>query len=307
MTSSGAGTGDGDRRGVLIAGAALVFVLLWSSGHIATKLGDPYIEPFQFLAIRFSLSTLLMVPIVMALGGKWPRSFYAARHVAVAGLLIHAGYLGGVFVAIDHGLSAGALAVITGLQPILTGVVVAAGFGETVSRRQWGGLLLGFAGVSLVVWEKAAFEATAISAFVAAFLCLVSITIGTIYQKRFCGEDDIQATNAIQLGLSAVACGIVSLAIEDGAITWSGELIVAIGWQVILLSGLAWTLLYWLLRQGETTRVTSMFYLMAPCTAVMGWFLFGETFGALGATGLCVAVAGFWLVFRPASPGVAKA
>lgn len=288
-----------DRRPLLIGGAALVFVLIWSTGHIATKLGDPYIEPFRFLAIRFSLSTLLMVPIVLLIGGKWPRSLYAARHVCVAGLLVHAGYLGGVFVAIDLGLSAGSLAVITGLQPLLTGVLVAAGFGETVTRRQWGGLLLGFIGVVLVVWEKAAVEAVAVMAFVAAFLCLISITVGTIYQKRFCAADDIAATNAIQLGLSAIACGIVSLAIEHGTIDWNPELTIAIAWQVILLSGLAWALLYWLLRQGETTRVTSMFYLMTPSTAVMGWFLFGETFGLLGTAGLAVAVSGFWLVFRP--------
>lgn len=289
-----------DRKRLAVGSAALVFVLLWSTGHIATKLGDPYIEPFRFLAIRFSLSTLLMVPIVLAIGGRWPGSFYAARHVCIAGLLIHAGYLGGVFVAIDLGLSAGALAVITGLQPLLTGVLVAAGFGETVTRRQWAGLVLGFFGVVLVVWEKAAIEAVAGMAFVAAFLCLVSITVGTVYQKKFCETDDIAATNAIQLGLSAVACGIVSLSIEQGEIEWAGELIVAIAWQVILLSGLAWALLYWLLRQGETTRVTSMFYLMTPSTAVMGWFLFGETFGLLGTIGLAVAVSGFWLVFRRA-------
>jgi drug/metabolite transporter (DMT)-like permease len=289
-----------NRKRLIVGGAALVFVFLWSSGHIATKLGDPYIEPFTFLAIRFSLSTLLMVPIVLAVGGTWPRSLHDARHIGFAGVLIHAGYLGGVFAAIDLGLSAGALAVITGLQPILTGVVVAAGFGEKVSRAQWYGLALGFAGVLLVVWEKAAFEATPTAAFVAAFLCLISITVGTIYQKRFCADGEIAATNAIQLGLSAIVCGIVSLTIEQGAVVWADELVIAIAWQVVLLSGVAWMLLYWLLRQGETTRVTSMFYLMTPSTAVMGWFLFGETFGWLGIGGMAIAVSGFWLVFRPA-------
>jgi drug/metabolite transporter (DMT)-like permease len=288
------------RRRLIIGGAALLFVLLWSSGHIATKLGDPYIEPFKFLAIRFSLSTLLLVPIVLAVGGRWPRNLYAARHVGLAGLLIHAGYLGGVFVAIDLGLSAGALAVITGLQPILTGVVVAVGFGERVTRRQWGGLFLGFAGITLVVWEKSAFEETPSGAFIAALLCLLSITVGTIYQKRYCADEDIPATNAIQLGLSAVVCGVVSLLIETGAVEWSSDLVIAIAWQVILLSGIAWAIFYWLLRQGETTRVTSMFYLMAPSTALMGWFLFGETFGLLGSAGVFVAVSGFWFVFRPA-------
>ena len=208
--------GNVDRRRLIVGGAAFVFIFLWSTGHIATKLGDPYIEPFTFLAIRFSLSTLLMVPIVVAVGGRWPGSLWEARHIGVAGLLVHAGYLGGVFAAIDLGLSAGALAVITGLQPILTGVVVAAGFGEKVTRLQWYGLALGFAGVLLVVWEKAAFEATPVAAFVAAILCLISITIGTIYQKRYCGEGEIAATNAIQLGLSAVVCGITALTLEGG-------------------------------------------------------------------------------------------
>ena len=120
----------------------------------------------------------------------------AARHIAIAGLLIHAGYLGGVFVAIDLGLSAGALAVITGLQPLLTGIVVASAFGESVTRRQWSGLALGFAGVALVVWEKAVFEGTPRLAFVAAFLCLFSITIGAIYQKRFCPDENIPASDS---------------------------------------------------------------------------------------------------------------
>jgi len=293
---------SGDRRRLLIGATALAFVLLWSTGHIATKLGDPYIEPFRFLAIRFSLSTLLLVPVALILGGAWPRSLPEARHIVVAGLLVHAGYLGGVFMAIDLGLSAGALAVITGLQPILTGVVVAAGFGERVSRRQWAGLLVGFAGVCFVVWEKAGIEGTPSVAFVAAFLCLVSITFGTIYQKRYCADESIAAVNTIQLGFSAVACALASLAFEGGEILWSDELIIAIGWQVFMLSGLAWAMLYWLLRQGETTRVTSMFYLMTPCTALMGWLLFGETFGPLGAVGLTVAVFGFWLVFHPARP-----
>jgi len=291
--------GVGDRKsGLVLAIVSLAFVLLWSTGHIATKLGDPYIEPFKFLAIRFSLSTIVLVPIVLVIGGRWPRSITAARHIAIAGLLIHAGYLGGVFVAIDLGLSAGALAVITGLQPLLTGIVAASAFGESVTRRQWSGLVLGLGGVALVVSEKAVFEGTPRLAFVAAFLCLISITCGAIYQKRFCPDENIPAMTAIQLCLSAVICAAVSLTIETGAVDWTGELIIAIGWQVIFLSAVATALLYWLLRQGETTRMTGLFYLMAPTTALMGWLMFGETFGPLGAAGLLVAVAGFWLVFR---------
>jgi drug/metabolite transporter (DMT)-like permease len=281
-----------------VAAAPLVFVLLWSTGHIATRLGVPYIEPFRFLAIRFALSTILVVLIAGALGARWPRTAREAGHLVAAGLLIHALYLGGVFLSIDLGLPAGSLAVVTGLQPLATGILAGWLLSENVTARQWAGLVLGFAGVALVVWEKAAFEGVGAGAFAAAFGALFAITVGTIYQKRFCAGADLIAGNAIQLCVSAVLLGAATLSLETGATDWTGDLVFAIGWQVVVLSAFSFVLFYWLLRRSEAIRVTGLFYLMAPSTAIQGYVLFGETFGALGLAGMATAVAGFWLVYR---------
>lgn len=289
--------GSGGRSDVTILAVSLLFVFMWSSGHITSKLGLPYIEPFQFLAIRFSLSAVLLGVIAIAMRAPWPTDRRQIAHIIVAGFLMHAAYLGGVFVAIDLGLSAGALAVITGIQPILTGVAAGPFLKEQVTIRQGIGLLLGFIGVAFVVWEKATFERTAAAAFIAAFLCLVAITIGTLYQKRFCGEHDIRSMNAIQLFISAIACSAAALLFESEEIRWNGTLIFAIVWQVIVLSAIAYSLFYWLLRRDAAIRVTSLFYLMPPTTAVMGYFLFGETFGWSGLTGLFIAMIGFWVVY----------
>jgi drug/metabolite transporter (DMT)-like permease len=260
----------------IILAVSLLFVLMWSTGHITSKLGLPHIEPFKFLTIRFFLSAFLLGAIALAIKAPWPRDRNQLGHILVAGLLMHAAYLGGVFMAIHFGLAAGALAVITGIQPILTGVAVGPVFGERVSARQWVGLLLGFLGVGLVMWEKFKLEGTASAAFIAAILCLIAITIGTL-----CGDHDIRCLNAIQLGASAIVCGVASYFYETGTVNWSGELIFAIAWQVIVLSVITYSLFYWLLRQGEAIRVTSLFYLMPPTTAIMGYFLFGETFGLI--------------------------
>jgi drug/metabolite transporter (DMT)-like permease len=290
-------TGSGMRSDAAILAVSLLFVLMWSSGHITSKLGLPYIEPFQFLAIRFFLSAVLLGVIAVTMGARWPRDRQQQIHIVVAGFLMHAAYLGGVFVSIDLGLTAGALAVITGIQPILTGVASGPILKEPVTARQGVGLLLGFGGVALVVWEKATFEGTSIGAFIAAFLCLFAITAGTLYQKRFCGDQDIRSLSAIQLAVSAIACGAVSLLFENERIQWTNSLIFAIGWQVIVLSAVAYSLFYWLLRRDAAVQVTSLFYLMPPTTAVMGYFLFNETFGLGGLAGLFIAMTAFWVVY----------
>jgi drug/metabolite transporter (DMT)-like permease len=292
------GTARSAPNSAAILAVSLLFVLFWSTGHITVKLGVPYIEPFRFLTIRFALSAILLGVIALIVGAPWPRDRAQLGHILVAGLLMHAAYLGGVFVSIHLGLAAGALAVITGIQPILTGVAVGPVFGERVSARQWAGLVLGFIGVALIMWEKTEIEGTSGAAFGAAVLCLAAITIGTLYQKRFCGTHDIRSMNALQLGASAVVCGAVSLFYESGAVDWSSRLIVAIGWQVIVLSVFSYSLFYWLLRRDDAVRVTSLFYLMPPTTAVMGYFMFGETFGPHGFAGLFIAMLGFSVVYH---------
>lgn len=293
-------------KNIILVSASLLFVFLWSSGHITSKLGLPFADPLTFLSIRFSLSALLLGSIALAMRVTWPSKSNQIFHIIVAGTLMHAGYLSGVFIAIDLGLNAGALAVITGIQPILTAVCVGPLLGENITSRQWIGLILGFFGVMFVMWEKATIEGTPVTAIISACLCLAAITAGTIYQKRFCGEHDIRSMNTIQLFVSAVICGLFALMLEDMHIEWSNKMLFAMGWQVIILSAAAYSLFYWLLKKGEALRVTSLFYLMPPTTALMGYAIFDETFGLIGILGLGTATLGFLVIFHFKSQLVKK-
>nr|WP_052000149.1 DMT family transporter [Caenispirillum salinarum] len=279
-----------------------LFVLLWSTGFIGAKFGLPYVEPFTFLAVRFLLALVLLAPLAWAARAAWPKSPAALGHQAVTGTLVHAVYLGGVFWAIDHGLSAGVAALIVGLQPLLTAVAVGPLLGERVSARQWLGLVLGLTGVAMVVGEKLGFAGTAglaglePIALTGAVLALLGITAGTLYQKRFGGSTDLRAATFVQYAAAAVVMGVASLALETGEIQWTGEFVFALGWLTLVLSLGAISLLMTLIRLGEAARVASLFYLVPPVTAVTAWALFGETLGALALAGMAVAVVGVALV-----------
>ncbi len=276
----------------------LAFVFLWSTGNIVTRLGVPYIEPFTFLAIRFSLAALLLLAIAAIGRAEWPKNFRIAGHIAIAGLLAHGIYLAGVFVAIDDGVATGTVAVIAGLQPLITGALVGVVLGERVSGLRWLGLVLGFVGVGLVVWEKFAVAGGSGYGFSAAGICLLGITAGTVYHKKFCADYDLRSSMAIQLAASAVMCGVIAMLFETRSVDWSHELIMAIAWQVVVLSAISYAILFHLYRIGEVSRASSLFYLTPPTTAVMGYFLFGETFHALALAGIAAAVTGFALANR---------
>lgn len=279
-----------------------LFVLLWSTGFIGAKFGLPYVEPFTFLTVRFLFALALLLPLAWAARHAWPRSPVTMGHQAVTGILVHAAYLGGVFWAIDHGLSAGVAALIVGLQPLLTAVAVGPLLGERVSIRQWLGLVLGLGGVSMVVGEKLGMAgADSLRgldpvALMGAILALVGITAGTLYQKRFGGGIDLRAGTFIQYVAAAVVMGAASLLLETGEIQWTGEFIFALGWLTLVLSLGAISLLMRLIRLGEAAHVASLFYLVPPVTAVTAWALFGETLGPLALAGMAVAVAGVALV-----------
>ncbi|MBB43156.1 MAG: EamA family transporter [Rhodospirillaceae bacterium] len=282
----------------LVIVASVLFVLLWSTGHIISKVGLPFIEPFYFLSIRFSLSALLLAIISVVCRVKWPSDRKQILHVVVAGILLHSGYLGGVFISLYLGLSAGALAVITGIQPILVAVAISCVLNEHVTQRQWFGLVLGFLGVTLLVGERIIVAGTTISAVFAAVVALFALTTGTIYQKTHCSNVDIRSLSTIQLLASAILCGAIAFLYESREVEWTGMLLFAITWQVIILSIFAFSLFSWLLRMDEALRVNSLFYLMPPATAIMGYFFFGETLGILGFSGLIIAMGGFLVVFH---------
>ncbi len=281
----------------LAAIAPGLFVLLWSTGFIGAKFGLPYAPPLTFLATRYVLVIALMGLVALALRARWPQSRREVAHIAVAGLLVHAGYLGGVFLAISKGLPAGVTALVTGLQPLLTAAAAAVVLGETVARRAWIGLGLGLVGVTLVVWDKIEFGG-GLGGLPFAFAAVLSITAGTIYQKRHCGGMDLRSGAVIQYVAAFAATLPLALAFEDKAIAWTGEFVFAMAWLVLVLSVGAITLLYRLIRAGSASRVASLFYLVPPSTALIAYFLFGETLTPLALLGMGVAVAGVALATR---------
>ncbi len=274
------------------------FVFLWSTGFIGAKYGLPYAQPATFLVLRFVLVVALMLPIALALRARWPASGAQVLHIAVAGVLLHGGYLGGVFTAMHAGMSAGLAALIVGLQPVLTALAAAPLLGERVSARQWLGLALGFGGVALVVGQRLDAGGLAGFSFAMAVLALVSITIGTVYQKRYCGAFDLRSGAVIQFVAAGLAVAPFAVAFEREPVRWSGELVFAMAWLVLVLSIGAISLLTLLIRRGAATKVASLFYLVPPVAATIAFVLFGETLRPLALAGFALAVIGVAVVVR---------
>ncbi len=275
-----------------------LFVLLWSTGFIGAKFGLPYAEPITFLCLRYALVIAVMGGVALATRAPWPHSPRQWLHIGVTGLLVHATYLGGVFVAIGHGLPAGIAALVVGLQPLLTALGAGLLLGERVRPRQWAGLVLGFGGVGLVVAHKVAAAASTpeLTAMIAPVLiALVGITAGTLYQKRFCPAFDLRTGSVIQFVPSLVVSALVASQTETMTILWSGHFVFALGWLVLVLSVGAISLLNLLIRSGSAVNVASLFYLTPPTTALIAWAVFGETLTGLALVGMGVTVFGVWL------------
>jgi drug/metabolite transporter (DMT)-like permease len=274
------------------------FVFLWSTGFVGAKLGLPYAQPVTFLLLRFVFVIALMLPIALALRAPWPATPAQVAHIAVAGVLLHGGYLGGVFTAIHGGMSAGLAALVVGLQPVLTAVAAAPILRERVTARQWLGLALGFGGVALVVAQRFTFGGLTPFSATMILLALASITLGTVYQKRYCAAFDLRAGSVIQFVAAGLALAPFAFAFEHEPVRWTGEFVFALAWLVLVLSIGAISLLTLLIRRGAATKVASLFYLVPPLTAVIAFLMFGERLGALGIAGFTLAVIGVALVLR---------
>ncbi len=280
--------------------APLLFVVLWSTGFVGAKYGLPYAGPFTFLFVRMQLAWVLLAGLAVAGHAIWPCRPREAAHLAVAGLLLHAGYLGGVFFAIDRGMPAGLASLIVGLQPVLTAVGARVLLREPVAGRQWLGLLLGFVGVALVVGEQvraAREQLISPSAFAAIVVALLATTAGTLYQKRFGGRADLTAAAAIQY-LAAGAL-LAPLAVAEGLrIDWTLPFVLSLAWLLLALSLGAMLLLLALIRQHAVSRVASLLYLVPPATALEAYLLFGERLGPPALVGMVVTAIGVALVVR---------
>ena len=278
-----------------------VFVLIWSTGFVVARFGMPHAPPMSFLALRYALSLLCFVGWISFSGVEWPRDREQWMHLAVVGVLIHAAYLGGVWSAVKAGIGAGTVALLVGLQPVLTAIWTALTTWDAaqarLSARQWFGLLLGLAGLVLVVWPKlGGGEVTAWNLALAVF-ALVGITVGALYQKRFVAPCDVRSASAVQL-LAAFVVTAPLAALEAEPIVWHPHMIGAMAWSVLVLTLGGSSLLYMLLQRGAATRVTSLMYLVPPCTALMAWALFGESFTPQMLLGMFLTVTGVALVVR---------
>ena len=275
-----------------------LFVFLWSTGFIGAKYGLPYAEPLSFLLTRYGLVIALMSCLALITRAPWPKDKMQWLHISVSGLLVHAVYLGGVFIAIKHGLPAGITALLVGMQPLLTGFGAGWLLGEKVSGRQWAGLGLGFVGVSLVVSGKIG-EAALGPMLIPAIVALLGITAGTLYQKRFCAKFDLRSGSVIQFVPTALVTAIAVAMFEDYHIEWNGHFVFALGWLVLVLSIGAISLLNLLIGTGSAVNVASLFYLTPPTTALIAWGIFGENLSLTAIIGMLVAVSGVYLVAKP--------
>jgi drug/metabolite transporter (DMT)-like permease len=272
----------------------LVFVLLWSTGFIGARLGLPHAEPLTFLLIRYIAVIGCMTLVAVATRAPWPSKPEAWFHIGVAGLLLHGVYLGGVFLAISKGLSAGVTSLVVGVQPLLTAVGAGWLLHDTVLKRQWLGLLFGLLGVGLVVFGKVG-SGLEVGALWPAIAALLGITAGTLYQKRFCPPFDWRTGAVAQFLPTAVGTWIVAMFTESFRVEWTSEFAFALGWLILVLSIGAISLLNWLIRHSNAVNIASLFYLVPPCTALVAWLLFDEGFSGLALVGMALTVWGVYL------------
>jgi len=271
---------------------AWYFVAVWGSGYVATKLGLQYAPPFTFLTLRFCFGLLCLAPIVMVWKPRWPRTPAEFFHLAVAGLLMHAVQLGGSHYAQYLGMSAGVAALIISCQPLLTAVIASRFLDEKLQPGQWLGVVIGLAGVALVVWHKIDIREVTLGSLIGTLIALTGVTAATLYQKVFSPKSDLKAAAAVQFAASLAVLAPLAVVVEGFQVIWSWQLVAAIVFLVIFASILAVSVLYWLLRHGEAARVTSMMYLPPVFAVTLELAMFGVLPSPLMVAGMALACAG---------------
>src|SRR5664279_2590527 len=276
--------------------APAIFVVLWSTGFVATKYVVNNAEPLTYLTIRMALVVGLMAVIAAIARPQWPDRIGIAHSVA-AGILVHGIYLGGTAVAISHSIPAGLSALIPGLQPILTSTIANRWLGERVTPLQWTGLLLGLAGVVLIL-HNCPMSGEACWGWLASGVSLVSITLGTLYQRRYCGDIDWRAGNLVQYIAVTIFFAAGAWLFESNVVHWTSEFVLSVIWLAVVLSIGSIGLLYWLIRRSAATSVASLFYLVPAVTALMAFILFGEQIDGIAMAGMVASAAAVFLVNR---------
>ena len=284
----------------LIRVMPVLFVLIWSTGFIVARYGMPHAPPLKFLLLRYFFSIACFLPWILIARVKWPATRMQWVHLALTGVLMHACYLGGVWAAVKAGMGSGLSALIVGIQPVLTALWLS-GTGGRVSARQWGGLVLGFAGLVLVVSRKFGQGGEADWANVSmAVGALFAITLGTLYQKRFVKPCDVRSANAVQL-MAAFLVTLPLALLETESVHWNAEMMGAMAWSVLVLTLGGSSLLYMLIQRGAAASVASLMYLVPPVTAMIAWLLFSEPINTATVVGTLMTVMGVAVVVRPTS------
>ncbi len=292
------------RADPLVRAMPAVFVLIWSTGFIVARYGMPHAPPMKFLVLRYALSVMAFLVWAIVAGAAWPRDRRQAGHLVITGILMQAGYLGGVWAAVKAGMGAGLAALLVGLQPVLTAIWISTRGGQ-VALRQWGGLALGLAGLVMVVWQKLGHGEVTPLNLAFALVALLSITAGTLYQKRFVAPCDVRTASLVQLAAALVVTLPLALLEQEEMRWWlapgviNRELAGAVAWSVLGLTLGGSSLLYLLIQRGAATSVTSLMYLVPPSTALMAWALFGEPITPAIVAGMALTAVGVSLVVRP--------
>jgi drug/metabolite transporter (DMT)-like permease len=283
--------------------APLVFVLIWSTGWVSAGYAAPYADPLTFLAVRYACAAVLVAAYALVSGARWPATTADWRHGIFSGVLLHGIYLGGVWWAVRHGLPAGISGLIAALQPILTALFAPAILGERITLTRWGGIVLGFFGIALVLQPKlAGVEPAALWGVLIPILiniiAMVSVTAGSFYQKLFIGTGDLRTVTALQYVGALLFTVPLAVATEKMQITWNLTIILVLAWSVIALSLGAIGLMLMMIRKGAVSRIATLIYLIPPTVAIEAWLLFNETLSAVQIAGMVLTVVGVVLASR---------
>jgi drug/metabolite transporter (DMT)-like permease len=280
----------------------VLFILMWSSGYVVGKMALPFVGPYTLIFIRFASAALILLAVALATGAPWPKTCAQFGHLIVVGLLIQALQFAGLYMGLGLGVSAGVAALIVGTMPVFTALGATRFLNEKVSRVEWMGLVGGLFGVALVVYEQLASSASAsLSAYLCVVLALVGITVGTLYQKKFCSAMDLRTGGFIQLSTAAIVTFFLAQHGEGLAVQWTATMIFSASWLALVNSIGAISILFILVRKGEASRVAGLFHLIPAVTALMGFVFLGETFSAINALGFLITALAVYACTRAKS------
>ena len=282
--------------------APFVFLLLWSGGFAFAKIGLQHTTPLTFLAVRYWFALAVIAPVLAVVRPPMPQGFAQWAHLAFVGFLIQVLYFGLSYFGFWLGVSAGALALIVSLQPVLVGLLAPAVTRERVTVLQWLGLILGLAGAAAVITARAGVEVVSIPGIACAVAALFGMTLATLWEKRFGLHHHPVASNAVQYLVGFVAIAPFAFLIEGAQVSWNVQFVIALGYLVIANSLIAVTLLLAMVRYGQAARVSALFFLVPPMAAFIAWALIGEEMPPVAWAGMGMAALGVLIATRKPRP-----